>query len=88
MKSGWLPTDRVKPEGFSLKKEPFGEPFNGPFSKEVITLYSDQESLCEVYVNGSSSNGHVFRAMLATLVNAIEVLHPRLPEDFFKDFSG
>jgi hypothetical protein len=34
------------------------------------------------------TSGKVFGAMQETLLCAIEVLHPRLPKDFFKDFSG
>jgi len=54
---------------------------------KVVTLAYEQTRLTERYApNGTS--GKVFRAMQETLLCAIQILRPRLPKDFFDDFSG
>ncbi len=54
---------------------------------KIVTLSYNQTRLTERYAPEGTS-GKVFRAMQETLLCAIQILHPRLPEDFFKDFSG
>lgn len=54
---------------------------------KLVALSYEQTRPIEIYAPEGTS-GKVFWAMQETLLRAIEVLHPRLPEDFFKDFSG
>jgi len=55
---------------------------------EVVTLSYDQTRLCEKYAPDRYAERYMFDAMKTTLINAIQILQPRLPDDFFKDFSG
>ena len=67
-------------DGFHLHSDPL-------LDGEVITLSFEQTRLLEKYASAHSKR-KVFNTMKDTLINAIEILHPRLPDDFFKDFSG
>lgn len=54
---------------------------------KIVTLSYEQTRLTERYAPGGTE-GKIFGAMQETLLCAIQILQPRLPEDFFKDFSG
>lgn len=69
-------------DGFHLRMEPDKED-----GGEWITLAYNQTRLREIYAPIRMRH-RMFDAAMEILSDAIEVLHPRLPDDFFKDFSG
>ena len=66
-------------EGFLLEETSFAH------HGILLSLYHDQKRLCEIYAPKETK---IYHAVSVVLTSAIEILHPRLPEDFFKDFSG